>query len=788
MRKFFDKVIFSFPIQLVFHHARRNLALVAIWGFFVACITGGIGKIYGIPYLFLDPEYLGSVGFGSFFLVGLSFGNLVMAFHITSYILDGHRFTFVGILERPFTKFSLNNSIIPFATLILYITLVIRFQLENEISTSRHLFLNLTGLLLGIGIMLTLFFLYFRFTNQDIFKYLTGAVDKRLRKSSLSRERMMNKLKETRSREYTVHSYLNLRLKLSSCKGLQDFYDKEAVLKVFDQNHMNSVLVELGIIVLLLCLGTFMDNPVFQIPAAASALFMLSIIVMLVGAVSFWFRDWGLAFVIVLYLIVNVSVKSGLIKGVYQARGLDYSTQDAAYTLDNLSRLNNQDQFYKDKEDITGILNRWKAKQATDKPRAVFLCVSGGGQRAALWTVNAMQQADSVLGGRLMDQTVLITGASGGVIGAAYYRELMLLRQQGEPIPSNMQQLENIGKDNLNSIIFSLLVNDAFFRVRKVDYEQKQYIRDRGYVFEENLNRNLQGVFSKKMDDYKLPESQADIPMLIMSPVIANDGRKLYLSPHSLTFMNMSGQVENGTEYKIRGVNFNSLFAGQHAQDLHFLSALRMSASFPYITPTITLPSRPAIEIMDAGISDNFGMSDAARFVEVFQDWLEENTSGVVLISIRDTRKVAPIEPPSTPSVLQRLTYPIASVYNNLANIQDINNDARVESMKTWLKVPVDLVELEYNTYTNIHEAYMLESKESERKQMERASLSWHLTTREKQNIIRNIDFTNNQRALSKLSELLQDEQRLEYEHLVKRNERAGKQQEGAVPSTTPPF
>ncbi len=80
MKDFFERFFYSFPVQLLLHHFKHNLALVGIWVLFVACISGGIGRIYGIHYLFLDPEYLGNVNFVSFFLVGLAFGNLTWLF------------------------------------------------------------------------------------------------------------------------------------------------------------------------------------------------------------------------------------------------------------------------------------------------------------------------------------------------------------------------------------------------------------------------------------------------------------------------------------------------------------------------------------------------------------------------------------------------------------------------------------------------------------------------------------------------------------------------------------
>ena len=50
--------------------------------------------------------------------------------------------------------------------------------------------------------------------------------------------------------------------------------------------------------------------------------------------------------------------------------------------------------------------------------------VSGGGNRSATFTMNILQRLDSLMNGKLMKQTVLINGSSGGMFGAAYFREL----------------------------------------------------------------------------------------------------------------------------------------------------------------------------------------------------------------------------------------------------------------------------------------------------------------------------------------------------------------------------
>lgn len=751
-----ERFIYSFPVQLVLLHLRKNIALVAVWVLLLVIVTQNFGKVLGVPYLFLDPEYLDTVGFTSFFLVGLSFGGMVIAFHITCYILYGYKYTFVGILEKPFVKFSINNSIIPLIVFLIYLIAIVSFQLRNEDTQWFELMLMLSGFITGSGFMIFILLLYFSLTNKDIFRFLAGSVDRRLKQVKLNRLNALHKLRESRDKRFRVDSYLDLKLRPLSTKGLDTFMDKEAVLKVFDQNHFNSVIIEVLILVLILILGFFMDSPYFKIPAAASAILIFTVVIMLNGAISYWFRSWALAVTIMLLALANLLVKNGILEGTAEAIGLKYNTELAEYNLESIKNSSSPSKINADKSQTLEVLENWKRQQNTPKPKAVFLCVSGGGQRAALWSMSAMAQLDSVLDGNLMNSTMLITGASGGMIGAAYYRELFLRHRQDQLADYNSQEFrQNIAKDNLNPIIFSLLVNDLFLRSQHFEYAGRRYRKDRGYAFEQQLNINTAGMLEKSVMSYALPEYNAEVPMMIMSPTIANDGRRLYISAQPVSYMNLGVETLED-QYKISGVDFMSFFQKQQSKDLRMLSALRMSASFPYITPNVELPSDPPMQIMDAGIADNFGISDALRFIYTFQDWLEQNTSGVVLISIRDTRKNVEIQPRTAPSILQRLSAPISSVYNNLGNLQDVNNDNKIQFAKQWFSAPLDVVSIEYDTYTNIKtDEFRTERQLLEGQETERASLSWHLTSREKRNIQANVYRSENRAALSRVSDLM---------------------------------
>jgi hypothetical protein len=726
------------------------------WFVLFALISGNFGKYLGIPYLFLDPEYLHKVNFTSFFIIGMGTGGFTTAFHITCYINDGHRFSFIGSMPKPFTKFVINNNVVPIAFLVTYVYQIVKFQINNEYSNTADVMYNVGGLMIGYLVMTSMLSLYFWFTNNDIFKYVVCSIDEKLKTNvRATRKSVMKKLDIARKKQVRVDNYLDYDLKFKKVKDTT-FYNKATVLQVFDQNHFNLVIIEVLIFALVLILGVFKDHPAFQLPAASTFIIFLTIFVMVSGAFEYWFGGWAATGALILFLAVNHLVGENYFSRRYEAFGLNYQSIPAEYSTKTLAILNDSAHLEQDRNATLVMLENWRRKfPVGEKPKMVFLCASGGGKRAALWTLTALQTADSLTVGRLMKNSVLITGASGGLIGASYFRELVLRENLGEKVdPYSGRHRQLISTDNLNPIIFSLMANDLFVGFTKFEYEGSYYFKDRAYTFEEQLNLITNRMMDKPISAYNDSELRSEIPMMILSPTIVNDGRKLYIGARPVSFMNYDISASPGYDQtKYSGIDFITLFKDQNGDHLRFLSALRMTATFPYITPNTSLPSNPPIQIMDAGISDNFGLSDAIRFVYAFQSWINANTSGVVFVSIRDSPKLGNIAPQIKQDFLDALTQPITNVYNNFENFQDINSDMQINHAKSWLTTPIYRVDLQYELDTYVP---ILQKMDSLRINNPRASLSWRLTTREKQGIITSINLPGNQKELARLKTLLE--------------------------------
>src|SRR5690606_22426818 len=305
-----------------------------------------------------------------------------------------------------------------------------------------------------------------------------------------------------------------------------DHYDRETLRKVFYQNHVNASFFELLVILVFFIVGAFQFNNFFVIPAAASTFLVFTVVLMIISITMSWLKGWTLSVLIILILLFDfASGKFDLLNMSNPAYGLNYDQEPIPYNLATLDSLNNDLLgVSRDINQHEKILDKWLDRQRklkgdpSFKPKMIIVNTSGGGLRSSLWTVRALQYCDSVSNGEITQNTRLISGSSGGSIGAAYFRDLYLNRETINPGLYSEKYLENISKDVLNRVLFTLATNDIFIRFRKRDVAGYSYVLDRGMTFEDQLNINTGFVFNKPVMAYAEAVAEAQIPMMILAP------------------------------------------------------------------------------------------------------------------------------------------------------------------------------------------------------------------------------------------------------------------------------
>jgi hypothetical protein len=198
--------------------------------------------------------------------------------------------------------------------------------------------------------------------------------------------------------------------------------------------------------------------------------------------------------VIGLVIVLNILYTNEIIDPRNKAYGLNYNNKKdrPVYGKRELQQLCTPSKISTDKARMLQVMQNWKMKQKSEKPVMIFINVSGGGLRSATFVMNTLQQLDSITNGQLMQHTFMISGASGGMLAATYYRELYREKLKGENIDlHNKQYINNITQDLLNPIFSSMIDRDIFAPAQKFSVGPFRYVKDRGYAFEEKLNEKL---------------------------------------------------------------------------------------------------------------------------------------------------------------------------------------------------------------------------------------------------------------------------------------------------------
>jgi hypothetical protein len=715
MRRKLRDVWYSFPVQLTILHFRNSLVLILLWIILLLFITGVRGKLFGLQYLFTEPEYMGSVNPISFGFIGIAFGVFVMVWHMSSYLLSAFRFPFLASLSRPFTKFIINNFPIPLIGFLCLFGSIIYVQRYVELKPWLDVAIMLLSCLTGLLLIVILITFYLLFTNKD---YRTYVKQLKLQKTNIQMPPVdLHELAYQRyeSSDWKIETYLSESLRPRLVRKVEH-YPAFILQKVYSQNHKNALLLLITGVFLLIALGFLGDNPFFRIPAGASMFILFSVLMSLASAISFWFRKWRIPVFVLILFIINFITKNEKLKHVNQVYGIDYQQKPLLYDVDSLQSNVDSLEINNDKLKTENVLKNWLIKQPSPKPYAIFLCASGGGQRAGVWALEVMDSLSKITDKNILPMTIAMSGASGGVLGMAYYRAVYEL--ENDHLQFELLK-ERFSKDMLNSLSFSLVSNDIFPNLASFKYSNKKYFRDRGHAFEQQFNENTLGILNRSLFSLRYAESKALVPMLFITPTIINDGKRLIISPLDVSYMTVPPFHQKSKMLPSDGIEFRDFFKNLEADSLRFLSALRMNCTYPYILPNIFLPTQPAMEIMDAGFGDNFGLSVAYRFIWNFKDWIKANTAGIIIIEMSSGEKRGSITTSSNKGLVEGLISPLGFARTILKH-QKYEQGNYVQVM---------------NDYFGENNVHILPFNYQPQQNDQRASMSFHLTQREKNDI-----------------------------------------------------
>lgn len=332
---------------------------------------------------------------------------------------------------------------------------------------------------------------------------------------------------------------------------------------------------------------------------------------------------------------------------------------------------------------------QWTVDEGQDgSKKLVVIATQGGAYRASFWTSLILDELvkrdrQGELSG-LIDRVGLLTGASGGMVGAAYFTAMsskpknwyhfhepydcgMNGRDEATwafgPITSELcldifisnhwsnnsakfPSAQPIARDSLTP----LAAQTIFYDIPRVllwpltdlpglttlglddmlDWDENRY-HDRGLILERQWQTLDLSYGALAQQQLEMRRDGRRHPSMIISPMIADTGQPILVSN-----LDLHGLVNGDTQEAV------SLFDWfpDIREDFRVNTAVRMNAAFPYISPAASLPTTARRRVVDAGYYDNYGVNTAVSwlFQKEIVDVIADPSSGidgVVFIQIR---------------------------------------------------------------------------------------------------------------------------------------------------------
>ncbi|NJM67594.1 MAG: patatin-like phospholipase family protein [Acaryochloris sp. RU_4_1] len=394
-----------------------------------------------------------------------------------------------------------------------------------------------------------------------------------------------------------------------------------------DADHINTFAFFLVLLaVYLVAFIVFKPRPIRK-KREASALFYVTLLVaiatLFLGSLTFYF-DYYRVSVLFFWLLI-----SALMYWFFKVDHFFELKEDSIKNKSTNPQL----------QDFTAVLNQRLEHQNHDEKTLVVVCASGGGIQASGWTAQVLTGLQDELGTSFTKAIGLISCASGGSVGAMHY--LDRFSSKGYP---DSDERENIfvsaTQDSLDATGWGLAYPDLW-RVISLPLFPGIFaknLEDRGIALETDWQGELKGWENKKrpqkrksLASWREQILKGEIPIPIFNTTLVEDGNRFLVTP--MTFGATSGKK-----------CFNTLYEDY---DIDIVTAARLSATFPYISPICRNNQnlKQNYHMADGGYFDNSGFVTS---VEWLNDLLgkpqNRNIKRVLILQINPFPKPVPKE------------------------------------------------------------------------------------------------------------------------------------------------
>ncbi len=253
------------------------------------------------------------------------------------------------------------------------------------------------------------------------------------------------------------------------------------------------------------------------------------------------------------------------------------------------------------------------------------VAAAGGGLRAAYWAAAILSELDDASCGRFGRRTFVLSGVSGGSLGAAVF--VAMLADRGASVrcgpdgrTAEDQQLrprvsQVLSGDFLSPALASMLFPDAIQRFVPYPYLS----RDRAWALETSWEKAWTRAFGTtrfSQPFLALHAGDTRLPSLVLNSTVVEDGKRIVAS--NLKFHPLAGF---------------DLFDGMPTADIALSTAVHNSARFTYVSPAGSLYRGGSLfgRVVDGGYFENSGAASLRELIGTLASDQQQRIHSIIL-------------------------------------------------------------------------------------------------------------------------------------------------------------
>ena len=237
------------------------------------------------------------------------------------------------------------------------------------------------------------------------------------------------------------------------------------------------------------------------------------------------------------------------------------------------------------------------------------ICANGGGIQAAAWTskvLHGLASDSEIEAGRFLNSVQMLSATSGGSVGVMNFL-LAYSSNGGLPRVDHIEEASNISMESsleetawgivypdfINAIVPGFSFKGDRGRALEQAWREssKDLIRKSGHFSGESNSLHSGGTVGPMLSDWMVAARDGKMPAVVFNSTDLTSGKQVFFSNIQLPQDN-KGDSDNFV-YDLNGRTFANLFKhGDTSFDIQVSTAVRLSATFPFVSP----PATPVIE------------------------------------------------------------------------------------------------------------------------------------------------------------------------------------------------